>query len=132
MTYKLIDTREKQTMTKKQEEAIVRAYERFQPEGSTHIKLPQREHLARSFRPSVCCEHDWLLMEPDKEGTANLQKTFEETDLGDRQTICTKCKALALWERGEIFAYDAIALAPQPEERPERKSGKPNRRERRP
>ena len=129
MTYKIIDTREKRTMTKRQEEAVIREFERFQPEGSTHIKLPQPEHLVKTFRKNVCCEHAWVNVQAlDGEGTKNMQEIFSEKELGDRQTFCSKCKALALWERGQIFAYDAIALQP---EKPEREERRPNRKERR-
>lgn len=127
MTYKLIDTREKRTMTEKQGEAIMKAYERYDSSATT-VKVPQKEHLDRSFRPGVCCDHTWVKMDvSDEEGKKNLQKIFEETDIGDYQTICPKCKTLALWERGEIFAMDAIALAPQPPEKPERKPRKERR-----
>lgn len=126
MTYKIIDTREKRTMTEKQGEAIMRAYERFDSDATT-IRTPQKEHLDREFRRGICCEHEWLQLTLDEQGTKNLQKVFEETDLGDRQLICTRCKALSLWERGELFAFDAIALQPEKPERPE----KPVRKERR-
>jgi predicted SAM-dependent methyltransferase len=127
MVYKLIDTREKHVMTKKQEEAVTQAYERFQPEGSTHIKLPQREHLERSYREGVCCGHAWQPIVPSEETTKFLQATFEETELGDYQKLCSICGALSLWESGELFAYDAIANTEQPEKRDNQKP----RRERR-
>ncbi len=134
MTHKIIDTREKRIMTEEQGEAIMRAFERFQPEGSTHLRLPPKEHLDREFRPGVCCEHEWIQMTLDPEGTRNLQRVFGETELGDRQTICARCRALALWEKGELFAYDAIALRPEKPERENPKSKnqrRPERRERR-
>lgn len=123
MAYKLIDTREKHTMTKRQEEAVVQAFERFQPEG-THIKLPQREHLAREFRASVCCEHKWLQVDITEEMKKFLQMTFEETDLGNQQLKCLTCGALSLWESGELFAYDAIATTEKQENTKQRRERK--------
>jgi hypothetical protein len=128
MVHKIINTREQRTMTKNQETAVIREFERFQPEGSTHIRTPQKEHLNVEFRPGVCCEHEWNQVSQDEESVKFIQKTFEETDIGDRQTICSKCQAMALWEKGELFAYDAIALVEKLEER---KPSKPARRERR-
>lgn len=127
MTYKIIDTREKRAMTEKQGEAIMRAYERFDTDATT-IKTPQKEHLDRSYREAVCCGHAWQPIPPTEEGTKLLQKVFEETDIGDHQKICSVCGALSLWERGELWAYDAIFNAKKPEEKPDRK---PSKRERR-
>jgi hypothetical protein len=128
MTFKIIDTREKPAMSKKHEEALYKAFEGFQPEGSIHIKTPQKEHLDVSFKESLCCGHAWQPIPPAPETTKFLQATFEETDLGNAQKICSICGALSLWENGQLFAYDAIANAEKNEEKPERKSNKRERR----
>ena len=92
--------------------------------GILLLRLPQQEHLATEHRDYACCEHRWATVPLDvalpgaTDARKELQEIFAETDLGDRQTVCTRCKALALWERGEIFAYDAMVLeAERPSDR---------------
>jgi hypothetical protein len=124
MTYKIIDTREKKTMTKRQGEAIMTAYERYDSDAIT-IKTPQREHLGGQFVPGYSCDHDWGQLNMEDAGAKEfLQMKFDETELGDQQMICSKCKAFSLWESGELFAYDAIVIEEEKENNKTRRSRK--------
>lgn len=122
MVYKVINTRETRNMSEKQMNAVLDAFERFQPEWSTQIKVAQREHLGSEFDPKFCCEHTWTDVAPEM--YEYVRKRFDETDLGDRVTVCPKCQAFALWEDGKLFAYDAIMIE---EEKQESKPRRPRR-----
>ena len=70
----------------------------------------ESNHIVASRVEGVSCTHKWLSFDNTTESTKLLKKKFDEDELGDNQTICTKCGAYALWEDGKIFAYDAINI----------------------
>ena len=110
-TRKIVNTREPRSMTREQEDAIVNAFERFNPERSTSIQVPKRDHLGTSWKKEFCCKHEWNLLNMEApEAVIFLQKKFEEEELGDAQMQCARCGAFSLWEGGKLFAYDAIDL----------------------
>ena len=136
-TYKTFNAQEKRTMSKSQERAVERAFERFDSDAVT-VRVPQLEHLRKQFRPGLCCEHKWALVELDEASAKDLKKRFDEQDLGEFQTICTVegCEALALWsklpdrfgeEKMTMWAIDARVLERQQEREAKRSSRKEKR-----
>ena len=109
MSYKIIDTQEKRSMSKRQEQAVVEAFDSYG--GRTQLHVPKRFSLGGKFVKGYSCEHDWAQLNMSDIGMKEfLQKKFDETELGNEQKVCNKCKAFSLWENGQLFAYDAIVI----------------------
>lgn len=104
---KIINTSAIRSITNKQSEAIMNAFERYDSEADT-IKVPQREHLASNFRKGVSCDHKWKMAPMTDECSTWFKKNFEE-ESADPGEYCSTCGATVLREEGKIWAYDATS-----------------------
>ena len=105
------------SITAKQEEAIIKAYQNFPPyDNEQVINVPQRDHLGSKFVKGVSCKHDWTPIFVDatidpKSTNPNrefMKKTFEEDEF-THASACSVCGAACLIEADKIWAYDATA-----------------------
>lgn len=109
MSYKVFNTQEKNNMSKRQEQAVVEAFDSYN--DRTQVQVPKRFSLGGEFVEGYCCKHDWEHLNLSDVGMKEfLQKKFDEIELGNEQKVCSKCKAFSLWENGQLFAYDAIVI----------------------
>jgi hypothetical protein len=120
-TYRTFNAGEKRTMTKSQERAVERAFDRYDSDAQT-VRVPQLEHLRCEFRPAVCCKHDWLRVDATPEKLAELSKRFDEPNLGPVQAVCAHCGTLALIDTMEdrfgsmvftLWAMDSLVMEKQ-------------------
>jgi hypothetical protein len=127
MVTKVIDVQERRNMSKRQEQAVVEAFESYG--GRTQVQAPRRFSLGGEFVEGYCCKHDWEHLNLSDVGMKEfLKKKFDETELGNEQKVCSKCKAFSLWENGSLFAYDAIVIEEEKVSESPKASRRPGRR----
>lgn len=118
MGYKVFATDE--FKSKKSFSVAAEVFDGYARDRRSSVQTSKRFNLGSWFDPAYSCKHSWQTVTRNAESDKFFQVKFDESDIGDEQKRCAKCNAYSLWEQGKLFAYDAIEIEEDRENKPKR------------